>query len=95
MVRLDFSNVDFGSQLDEDHMFLWGSEIPGFVRWDQDTLVLRSKRISKATLRNLLALLWRYQVPMQQLIQFENERNTGWLRSPKSYWYARVFEEKA
>ena len=91
MVRLDCSNIRFHSQLDEKHLFYWASEIPGFLRWEQDTLVMRSRRMSEAALRDLLALFWRYQIPMQQLAQFENKRNTSWFRAPHMYWHRRVF----
>lgn len=91
MVRLDCSNIIFGSQLDEKHLFLWASEITGFLRWEQDTLVMRSRRISEAALRDLLALFWRYQIPMEQLARFESERNTSWFRAPHMYWHSRVF----
>ena len=90
MVRLDCSNIRFGSQLEEKHLFLWASEIAGFLRWEEGTLVMRS-RISDAALRELLALFWRYRIPMQQLAQFENERNASWFRAPNMYWHRRVF----
>lgn len=92
MVRLDCSGIRFGSQLDEKHLFLWGSELAGFVRWERDTLVMRSTRISDAALRDVLAFFWRYQIPMQQLAQFESERNTFWFRAPHAYWHRLVFE---
>jgi transposase-like protein len=63
----------------------------GFVRWEQDTLVMRSRRISESALHDLLALFWRYQIPMQQLTQFESESNTSWFRAPHIYWCRRVF----
>lgn len=67
MVRLDCSGVRFGSPLDEKHLFTWASEISGFVRWEHDTLVMRSQRISESSLRELLALFARYRLPMRQL----------------------------
>ncbi len=91
MVRLDCSKIRFGSQLDEKHLFLWASEIAGFLRWEQDTLVMHSRHISEAALRDLLALFWRYQIPMEQLAQFENEQNSSWFRASHMYWYSRVF----
>lgn len=91
MVRLDCSNISFGAQLDEKYLFLWGSEIAGFVRWEHDTLVMRSKRVSAETLIDLLALFRRYGIPMQQLRQFENRWNTVWFRSPEAYWHHQVF----
>ena len=90
MIRLDCSRVWFGSQLDDEHLFEWAAEIPGFLRWDQDTLVVRS-RLSEASIRDLLALFSRYSIPMRQLAQFENPKNTGWFRASHMYWHKQVF----
>jgi hypothetical protein len=91
MVRLDCSGITFGSQLDEKHLFEWASEISCVVRWEQDTLVVRSRNISAEALRDLVALFWRYRIPMNQLAQFENRRNTHWFRAPGMYWHNSVF----
>lgn len=80
----------FGSPLDEKHLFQWAAEIPGFLRWEQDTLVVRS-RLSEASLRDILALFSRYGIPMQQLSQFENPKNSDWFRAPQMYWHKQVF----
>ncbi len=91
MVRLDCSDVTFGSQLDERHLFEWAMQIPGVLRWEQDVLVVRSLNISQASLRDLLALFYRYQIPMQQLAQFRNARNEAWFAAPQMYWHKKVF----
>ena len=94
MVRLDCSGVWFGSQLDEKHLFHWAAEIPGFIRWEQDTLVVKS-RLSQASLRDLLALFSRYEIPMQQLAQFESSVNRSWFTAPHMYWHGRVFGKQS
>jgi hypothetical protein len=94
MVRLNCSGVKFGSQLDEKHLFSWALEIPCVVRWEQDQLVVRSRRLSKSDLRDLVALLWRYNIPMQQLAQFRNSTNEGWFAAPGTYWHQRMFGQK-
>jgi hypothetical protein len=91
MVRLKVSRIHYYSPLDEKHMFKWAQELSCFVEWDQDSLVLRSKRISQEDLRDLLALFYRYKIPMEQLAQFENPKNRLWLRQPTAYWYQSVF----
>lgn len=91
MVYLDCSGIGFGSQLDEKHLFAWALEIPCVLRWEQDTLVLRSKRISEAALRDLLAMFDRYDIPMEQLAQFKNSRNETWFAAPNMYWHKKVF----
>lgn len=72
-------------------MFQWGAEIRGFVKWDGDTLVLRSVRISDVALRDLIAWLWRHKVPMKQLTQFENPKNSAWFNAHQTFWYKKVF----
>jgi hypothetical protein len=93
MVRLDCSGITFGSQLDEKHLFEWAREISCFVQWDQDTLIVRSSNISAEALRELIALFWRYRIPMHQLAQFENSRNAHWFRAPGMYWHQSVFSQ--
>ncbi|WP_458232248.1 hypothetical protein [Roseateles sp. P5_E8] len=95
MVYLDCSGVRFGSQLDEKHLFHWAREIRSVINWEQDTLLIRSKRISEESLRDLLALFWRYNIPLAQLAQFKNAQNEEWFTSPKMYWHKRVFGPKS
>lgn len=91
MVRLDCSRVTFGSQLDERHLFEWAMQISGVIRWEKDTLVVKSLNLSQASLRELLALFIRYHIPMKQLAQFRNARNEEWFSAPQMYWHAHVF----
>jgi hypothetical protein len=91
MIYLNCSGIHFGSILDEKHLFVWAREISCVVGWEQDTLVVRSRRISKEALRDLLALFWRYNIPMEQLAQFRNSHNEVWFTSPNMYWHKRVF----
>ena len=94
MIFLDCANVHFGYQLDEKHLYGWASEIDCFVRWQQDTLVVRSRRISEMALRDLIALFWRYRIPIQQLSQFQNSVNESWFTSPTNYWHKKVFSRQ-
>ncbi len=94
MIYLDCSGLHFGSQLDEKHLFEWASEIPGVLRWEQDTLVVRTN-LSQASLRELLALFSRYQIPMAQLAQFRTARNEDWFAAPQMYWHSRIFGKPA
>jgi hypothetical protein len=54
-------------------------------------VTLRSKRLSDAALRELIALHTRYKLPMRSLAQFETPKNRRWFRSPQMHWYRRVF----
>ena len=75
-------------------MYKWAREIRGFVKWDKDTLVIRSVRISESSLRELISLFRRYKIPMQQLAQFENANNSEWFKNPAMYWYDNIFGSK-
>ena len=83
------------SQLDERAFFGWLESIPGVVRVVGTPagleVTLRSRRLSQAALRDLLALHFRYGLPMQSLAQFETSQNTSWFRYPHAYWYSKVF----
>lgn len=89
MVRPDCSEVWFGSLLDEKHQFEGAAEIPGFLRWEQDTLVVRSS-LSPTSLRDLLALFNRYATPMAQLAQFLSSKNEPWFAAPNTYRHKKV-----
>ena len=94
MIRLDCSGTLFFSQLDEKHLFEWAMEIPGVVGWEKDQLLVQSRRLSQVGLRGLLALFYRYNIPMQQLLQFRSPSNERWFAAPHMYWHERVFGEK-
>lgn len=91
MIYLDCSGVHFGSPLDEKYLFNWASEMSCFVRWEEDTLVVKSRRISEESLRELIALFWRYDIPMAQLAQFKNRKNETWFARSTMYWHNSVF----
>lgn len=90
MVYLDCSGVVFCSLRDEKHLFEWAMEIAGVLRWEQDTLVVRTN-LSQASLRDLLAMFSQYGIPMGQLAQFRTLKNDAWFAAPQMYWHARVF----
>jgi hypothetical protein len=87
------------SQSDEDAFYAWLQSIPGVLRVvgtaDGLVVTLRSKRLSQAALRELLAIHYRYGLPMQTLSQFETAQNRSWFRARHTYWYPSVFGKRA
>jgi len=83
------------SQRDEAAFFGWLQSIAGVVNVVGTNVglevTLRSKRLFEAALRELIAIHFRYGLPMQQLAQFETPQNSSWFRSPQAYWHAKVF----
>ena len=66
-------------------------QIPGVLRWEPETLVVKSLNLGQASLRDLLALFFRYRIPMRQLAQFRSAKNEKWFAAPIMYWHTAVF----
>lgn len=95
MPRLRIIEGTYYSQGDEAAFFDRLREIPGVigvVGSPEGLLVtLRSKKLSNVALRELIALHFRYSLPMKELAQFETPKNKNWFRSRAAFWYAGVF----
>ena len=95
MVELECMNVIFHSPQDEASLFAWAQSIPAVAdiagRGRTIFLRVKSKRVSEASLRELIALHRRYRVSMRQLAQFRNATNEAWFASPEAYWFRSVF----
>jgi hypothetical protein len=86
--------VKFCSKQDELLLFEWLKRIRAVrkVEGTRDSIVLHvGRRISGSSLRELLALFYRYGIDMKQLAQFLTERNNSWFASPTAFWYKAVF----
>ena len=74
--------------------FQWGKSLPSFLRWDQDTLVIKGNILSDRLLKEVIALFHRYKVPMSQLRAYETAKNKAWLNDPQKYWHQSVYGKK-
>jgi lipoprotein-anchoring transpeptidase ErfK/SrfK len=52
---------------------------------------LRSPRLGEEALRDLIALHWRYQLPMRALAAFRSSTNERWFAAHDTYWHDAVF----
>jgi hypothetical protein len=95
MPKLQITEGNYYSQLDESAFFRWLESISGVTRVvgtpEGLEVTLRSKNLSERALRDLLAIHYRYGLPMRSLAQFETPVNRTWFRSQQAYWYAAVF----
>jgi len=95
MPQLNIPGPTFYSQADEASFFARLQSIPGVthVTGERRSLIvtLRSARLSKAALWDLLALYFRYNISMEALARFETPQNTSWFREPKMFWHRKVF----
>ena len=99
MPQLMIFERTYYSAMDEANFFAWLQAIPGVVRVvgepDGLRVFLRSSRLSEAVLRDLLAVHWRYGLPMRELAAFRTPSNEKWFAAPIMYWHDAVFGAKA
>lgn len=87
--------VEFLSSFDEDAFFEWIKKIECIENiegaGDELYLDLSSTDLQDKDLRELIALLYRYNIDMKQLKIFLNDNNKKWFAKPGTYWCDRVF----
>ena len=85
----------FYCQRDEDHFFEWLLAIDGVkdVRGHLTdlTVFLSTEFLSEPALKDLIGLLYRYEVPMSCLRTQLTAKNEHWFKDPQKYWYENVF----
>jgi hypothetical protein len=95
MPQLMIAGPTFHSSKDEAHFFSWLRNIPGVTRVVGAgrglQVTLRSLRMGEEALREMLALHWRYQLPMRHLAAFKSAGNERWFAAPETYWHDAVF----
>ncbi|MGI0118295.1 hypothetical protein [Zooshikella sp. RANM57] len=91
MIKIDTQPVVYYSQLDEDHFFTWAQEIPCVKSIDQGYLHIDETEIDEEALRDLLALLERYQLSAKSLADLCTPENELWFKDRNKYWYDGIF----
>lgn len=91
MVRIDTDGTIFYSQQDEENLFNWANTIECIVSVERGVFTVDKKRVSEASLRDLISLLFRYGLPMDLLSELLTEQNKAWFKNPNMYWHKNVF----
>jgi len=95
MPQIRCKRVVFFSPCDENSFFSWARSIPVvedvYGELDEIVISLASAETTDEALRELIALLHRYDIDMGQLSAFETKENSHWFRSPIKFWHQRVF----
>lgn len=84
----------FFSQADEDHFFAWLQSVPAIkeVTGRGRSLELIVERpIDKESLRDLIAVLTRYDVDRRPLRPLCDEREDDGFRDESRYWHSAVY----
>jgi hypothetical protein len=58
----------------------------GGARRDHEDAAAEAEALDRS-LRELIALFWRYQGPLPQLAQFDTPSSREWFKEPAAYWY--------
>lgn len=94
---LQVTLCSFYSQGDERRLFQGFKEIAA-IRSVQgigrDLLLdIEAASLSKEAMRELLALLWRYGIPLAPLRAFAKKKKFDWLNDSQGYWHSAMFKE--
>jgi hypothetical protein len=87
----------FYSRGDERRLFQGLSEIPAIrgVRGVGRELLLNIaiSSLNKDGMRELLALLWRYDIPLAPLRPIAAKKKFAWLNDAQGYWHSNLFTD--
>lgn len=98
MTQIPCRWVKFYSQGDEAAFFSFAEGIPAVrkVEGISDSIVLHLRPpVSDNSLRDLLALLFRYKVDMRPLAELKTRENSDWFCDAEAYWHKKVFSTVA
>lgn len=94
---IDIALDSFYSMGDERRLFQGFKEISAIrsVRGSGRDLLLDIEvgALNKEEMRELLALLWRYGIPLAPLRVFSEKKKFAWLNDVQGYWYSAMFNE--
>jgi hypothetical protein len=94
MPLLRCKRVWFFSTGDEKAFFGFAAGIKAVreVSGEVDEILLQVvSRPSETSLRDLIALFYRYDIEMSQLRQFCSPGNRHWFHDPQKFWFEKVF----
>ncbi len=96
---LIWNSPKFYSKLDESIFFEWVKKIDcidAIKKEDGNFLFyIAADELHDYSLDDLLALFYRYKVPMKQLRRYLTEDNRKWFKDNKiAYWHKKVFGGK-
>jgi hypothetical protein len=93
----------YASKLDEDAYFRWIQEIPGVASVEQWPSATREplqnarlkvgidmKKFDQWSLRELLALYYRFDLEFEELLLFANADNKHWFYDTEAFWASRL-----
>jgi hypothetical protein len=87
----------FYTQKDEDRFFQALKENKAIKKMEGAgvnlIVSLEMKKLSNDELKDFLALLYRYQIPLAPLYFLADRKRFSWLNDSKKYWFDSLFDE--
>ena len=87
----------FYSRGDERRLFMGFKDIAAIRRVQgvgRDLqLDIEVAALSKEAVRELVALLWRYGIPLAPLRAIAGKKKFAWLNGPQGYWHDAMFKD--
>jgi hypothetical protein len=97
VVELKVQPLSFFSRLDESAFFSWLDQIACVLSYEGrgDALYVKisNKKLDEYALRELIALLYRYDRNMEQLAVFNLKEFESWFPDKQKYWHKAVFKQ--
>jgi len=94
-VILIAKKITYYSEKDEAYFFKWLESIKCVESLDGkgDTLFINVMldKVNDKSLREIVALFYRYKVDMKQLSVFKSDKNKDWFCKTHAFWHRRVF----
>ena len=95
LIKLTCCHIRYGSPIDEHMFFAWLDRISTVVKYEgrgYKLYIYCSPLVPDESLRELIALFYRYNIDMKQLQQFLRPENKCWFYdNTRAYWRERVF----
>ena len=96
MIELKAAEVSFYSEIDEAVFFEWLDKLTCvnkvYGKGMDIVIEVLDQEIDESELREILAIFYRYEVDMKQLVCFNCNKFSSWFHDVNSYWYKEIFE---
>ena len=85
-IEIDSTPIKYYSQRDEDSFSQWAAQLGSVTSVDQGILSIDTKRVDDLEMRELLALLTRYGLSVDQLRAYAESAGMDWVGNKSAYW---------
>ena len=96
-MNVEIALGSFYHQKDEDRLFRAFEENSAVTKVEGAgvnlILSIEMKKLNTEELKDLIALLFRYQIPLAPLYFLADRKRFSWLNDPTKYWFDSLFDK--